>query len=275
VADDAFASFERKWLDANPEQSAVLVFLGPDERRRAAAFGTLIHELTHTTFAVRETPVAAAKLSWWQHELTSAAEGRARHPISIELFGDARAQPIDSMQWVAMIDGAMVQLEHPSAGNFAELLDHYRRFYAPVATVENALNNVSVNPVNAIANLWTCSHVLSALASGSPVAEHFSLPLDAFAKRGISRAAAEQGEHRTEILRDFIADVRTTLDTSLAQAPHAAIGRRVRARADLQIATDAMRSSDPAAALALRARHPRLRHVWWAWREARAARRHT
>ena len=104
MADDAFASFERKWLDANPEQAAVLVFLRADERRRAAAFGTLIHELTQTTFAVRETQVAAAKLAWWEQELHSASGGRARHPITIELFADDRVRTIRLAHAAIVVD---------------------------------------------------------------------------------------------------------------------------------------------------------------------------
>ena len=99
----AFASFERKWLDANPEQAAVLVFLRPAQRRSASAFGSLIHELTQTVFGVREAQVAGAKLGWWQQELTGAAAGNPRHPISRELFGD-RPRGGDRFRFMARVD---------------------------------------------------------------------------------------------------------------------------------------------------------------------------
>jgi phytoene/squalene synthetase len=269
MADDAFASFERKWLDANPEQAAVLVFLGTDERRRASAFGALIHELAHTTFAVRETQIAAAKLSWWQQELRSAAGGNPRHPISIELFGDARVRAVDAKRWIAIADGALSQLDESSAGDFPQLLNQFGRFYVPVAAVENELIGARTAPAERVADLWMCSHFMSALASGSPLAEHFSLPLDVFARHGVARAAAGQGEKHKAILRDFIGNVRTTLEAAFAASPDASIGRRIRARSDLKLATTAMKSDNPADALSQRSQKPTPRQVWWAWREAR------
>ena len=269
MVDDAFASFERKWLDANPEQSAVLVFLDAEARRRASAFGTLIHELVQTTFAIRETQIAAAKLSWWRQELHSAASGNPRHPISIELFADDRVRALDDMRWTAIVDGALSQLDESSAGDFRQILDRYGRFYAAVAAVENDLNGASGDDG---AELWFCAHFLTALAPGSPLAEHFSLPLDAYARRGVSRADAEQGGQRAEILREFIGDIRSTLQSSI-ETSRASIGRRVRARSDLKLAKAAMRSSDPALVLGQRSQKPTPREVWWAWREARAARR--
>jgi phytoene synthase len=275
MADDAFASFERKWLDANPEQAAVLVFLDADERRRTSAFGVLVHELAQSAFAIRETQVAAAKLSWWRQELHAAASGHARHPVSIELFADARASAIGSARWIAVVDGALSQLEESSAGDFDELLRQHGRFYGPVADVENELTDAGATQVQRVSELWTCAHLLSALASGSPHAEHFALPLDLFARRGLARAAAEQGEQRVAILRDFIGDIRTRLHTAFAESPHASIDRRVRARSDLKLAARALQANDPIEALSRRGQRPTPRQVWWAWREARASRRRT
>jgi phytoene synthase len=272
MADDAFASFERKWLDANPEQAAVLVFLDADERRRASAFGALIHELVQTTFAIRETQVAAAKLSWWRHELDA---GNPRHPISIALFSDERVRAIDPAVWLALLDGALSQLDESSAGDLRQLRDRFGRFYVPVAAAENAITGAGPESITRVADLWMHAHFLSALASGSPLAEHFSLPLEFFARRGIARAAAEHGEHRIAILRDFIGDLRTTLATALAKASGASIGRRVRARSDLKLAQAALRSVDPAQTLSQRSQKPTPSQVWWAWREARGARRRT
>lgn len=275
MADGAFASFERKWLDANPEQGAVLIFLDADERRRASAFGALVHELVQTAFAIREPQVAAAKLSWWQQELRGAAAGNPRHPVSIQLFADARARETDAMLWIAMVDGAMSQLDESSAGDFKQLLDRFGRFYVPVAAVENQLMRTGAASVERVAELWMCSHFLSALPSGSPLSEHFSLPLDVFARRGIARAAAEHGQQRAEILRDFIGEVRATLHSALAQSPNASIGRRVRARSDSRLAEAAVKSNNPAEALSQHSQKPTPKQVWWAWREARAARRRT
>ena len=120
-----------------------------------------------------------------------------------------------------------------------------------------------------------CSHFLSALAGGSSLAEHFSLPLDVFARRGLTRTAAEQGKQHIDILHDFIGSLRSTLHKALAETPGASIGRRVRARSDLALATVALRSGDPVATLSQRSQRPTFKQVWWAWREARAIPRRT
>ena len=43
------------------------------------------------------------------------------------------------MQWMELVNGALSQLDESSAGDFAQLLNRYGRFYAPVASLENAL----------------------------------------------------------------------------------------------------------------------------------------
>ena len=87
-SDQAFASFEQKWLVANPEQVMVGLFIAPSVRLRAVAFGCLVHELSVAADEIHETEVAAAKLAWWAQELEVAATGHARHPITHALFDD-------------------------------------------------------------------------------------------------------------------------------------------------------------------------------------------
>src|SRR5512143_3336331 len=99
----AFASFEQKWLEANPEQATVAVFLDPAERRRAAAFGSFVHEIEQAAFGLREGQVAAVKLNWWRQELGAATAGTSRHPIAREPFDDQRAQVIDTSLWSSLI----------------------------------------------------------------------------------------------------------------------------------------------------------------------------
>jgi hypothetical protein len=128
--------------------------------------------------------------------------------------------------------------------------------------------------IDAVSTLWSCSHFLSAVTSESALAEHFALPLDLFARHGTTRGA-EQGVQYQDVLCDFVGEVRDTLEAVLKEAPRASIGRRVRARSDRDLATKALRSGNPTDRLAQRSARPTLRHVWWAWREARITLPHT
>ena len=188
MADGAFASFERKWLDANPEQAAVLLFLDAAKRPRVSAFGTLIHELSQTAFGVREAGVAAAKLEWWRQELAAASAGNARHPITRELFTDERARSVDGNAWRELADGALAQLDTPPPATMDDAMTHLSAFYAPVAAIDTYLDGT--HDVAGVAALWILSHQVQSLAAGAVAREHSPLPLDLLARHRVSRADA-------------------------------------------------------------------------------------
>jgi phytoene synthase len=266
-ADAAFATFERKWLEANPEQGTVAVFLAPDERRRASAFGSLVHELEQTTFGVREPQVAAVKLNWWRQELDSAAAGVARHPIARELFDDERVRSIDETYWSNLINGTLAQLDGEVASTLDDSISTLAAFYRPVASLEAALAAEESAPSDASARLWISAHLL--LSAAQPGHDR-AIPLDLLARHGLSRPAlAEPSPARSALLRDYLGLVEDEIDSALAQAPRASLGRRVRARLDRELAAKARAAADPSALLA---RHPgprRWRSLWLSWREAR------
>jgi phytoene synthase len=268
---NAFASFERKWLDANPEQNAVLVFLPPAQRGIASAYGSLIRELAQTAFSVRETQVAAAKLGWWQQELIGAAVGNPRHPISRELFRDGRADVIDAGLWRALTDGAIAQLDVSPPATFEDLLASLLDFFGPVAAIEDRLAEKGAPQSDAIAQLWACSHLVRLVENVSSSADHVMLPLDLLARDGVSRAEMlEPSATRTAVLHDFVATIRDTIEKNQRLATGASLGTRVRARIDRWLADHAIRADDPAKYLSRHARNLRWRSLWWAWREARS-----
>ena len=265
--DAAFASFERKWLDANPEQATVAVFLAPGERRRASAFGSLVHELEQTTFGLREPQVAAAKLNWWRQELTSATAARPRHPIARELFDDERTRSINPTHWSNLVDGALAQLDSTAASALDDSISTLAAFYRPVAFLEAAVSAQENTRTEADARLWISAHLLHSAARPG---HDRAIPLDLLARHGLARSAlAEPSPARTALLRDYLGLVRDEIDAALAQAPQASLGRRVRARLDRELAARASAAADPSALLA---RHPaprRWRSLWLSWREAR------
>jgi 15-cis-phytoene synthase len=266
-ADAAFASFERKWLEANPEQATVAVFLAPDQRRRASAFGSLVHEIGQTTFGVREPQVAAVKLNWWRHELIAAAAGTPRHPIARELFDDERARSIADSFWSSLIDGALAQLDRGAASALDDSISALAAFYRPVASLEAALAAEETARSDANARLWISAHLLR---SAAQPAQDRAVPLDLLARHGLARSAlAEPNPGRSALLRDYLGLVQAEIDSALAQASRASLGRRVRARLDRELVAKARAAADPSAILADHPGPRRWRSLWLSWREAR------
>ena len=266
----AFASFEQKWLAAYPEHAAIAVFLAPAERSRTSAFGCLVHELEQAAFGLRDPQVVAAKLAWWRQELIGAAAGNPRHPISAVLFADPRAQAVDAKSWSSLTEGASAMLEQHSAANIDGLLDNYAPLYTAVARVESALFDEDPAQHDAVATLWTISHVLHALPTVAETDQGLRLPLDLLARHGLTRVAlAQPGEGRTAALREYLDALSERASAALSQAADVTLARCVRARLDLVALGHARRAADPLQWLSLHPHAGRWASLWLSWNEAR------
>ena len=272
VQHGAFASFEEKWLAANPEQATVALFLAPAARLRASAFGCLIHELEQAAFGLREPQVAEAKIQWWRQELLAASGGKPRHPISAVLFADPQAAKVDAPDWMALCDGAIAMRHVGAASDLESLLSDYSALYAPVARIEAALFDAPVAATTAMARLWAISHLLLALrhlVADAP--ERLPVPLDLLARHELTRAElAEATPQRAGLVRDFLDWLATALQSALAETPCAPLARRVRARLDLALMQNALSADDPLSAAITLPGAARWKALWWSWREARA-----
>jgi len=266
MSDDAFASFEAKWLAANPEQGIVAVFLTPELRLRAAAFGALVHELQQAAFAASDPQVSVVKLDWWAQELIAAAKGNYRHPITRALFEHEPARRIDPTLWQALVAGAFAQIEPAPASTQADTIRALAAFYEPVARVESALLADAESAGAEASALWIGSHRLREAAQ--PARER-AVSLELLARHNLSRAQlAEPGEKRSGLLRDLLQGLRGDIEAALLSAPKASPGRRVRSLLDLDCIASAVRAADPAVAIGQWA-PSRWRSLRFAWREAR------
>ena len=270
---EAFASFEEKWLAAQPEQRVVAVFLSAAQRRRANAFGSLVHELTQTAFHVHETQVAAAKLAWWREELENAGLGKTRHPITQELFADEVAREADPALWPALADGALEQLDRPGAGTLSALIEQLEPFFSAVARAEQALLCEESGNVEANAALWTFSHLLHDLPRLAQGDAHLALPLGLLARHAITRADLAQATPRRNMLvKDFLDELNLEINGALGVASMRSLPLRVRTRLDRARIAKALRVTDPLAYLHAHAHPGRWSTLWAVWREARAVR---
>jgi phytoene synthase len=268
----AFASFEEKWLAANPEQATVALFQSSDLRLRAAAFGCLIHELEQAAFGLREAHIAEVKIQWWRQELAAAASGAPRHPVSAVLFADPQAAKVGAAHWNELADGALAMLHVGAASDLRSLLSSLSALYTPVAQIEAALFDAPAVQVSAAATLWAISHLLLALRHLGDVPERLPVPLDLLARHELTRAAlAEPSPKRSELVRDFLGSLAHASGAALADVPSALVARRVRGRLDLDLMKLAQRADEPLRELMKQPGDARWKALWWSWREARAA----
>lgn len=273
-ASGTFASFEEKWLAANPENAVVAVFLPSTQRRFASAFGCLIHELSQAAFHIREPQVAATKLAWWKQELADAAFGKPTHPITQTLFDCAGVRESDPALWPALADGALAQLDAPGAGTLAAMIEQLDPFFGAVARAENALFCAGESNVEADAALWTLSHLLRALPHLRGDDTHLPLPLGLLARHELTRAElAYESPQRNMLIKDFLDELVLEGNGALGVSAVRSLPLRVRTALDRRRIASALRAIDPLRWLSTHPRPGRWRALWTAWHEARAARR--
>lgn len=268
--DQAFASFEQKWLAANPEQAMVGLFLPPAARLRARAFGCLVFELDAAAYAIREHEVAAAKLAWWAQELEVAATGHARHPITHALFDDV-ARAADRSLWPALAVGAFKQIEAAAAASLDELIAQREPFCLAIADAESALFLGGSANIDANAALRTLSSLLHALPGVASAEERLPVPLDLLARHGLTRAdLANATPARDALVKDQLAALQFETRGAQGVASVRTLAQRVRVRADLALIDAALRAPDSLALLSAGSRVGALRNLYRTWSEARA-----
>lgn len=269
---EGFAEFEQKWLEAHPENRLVAIFLAPAQRRRANAFGALVHALSLATFHLHEPQIAAAKLGWWQQELADAALGKARHPVTQQLFADEIARESDPALWPALAEGALAQLDQPGAGTLAALIEQFDPFYSAVARAESALLLEDAGSIEANAALWTFSHLLHELPLLATDAGRLPLPLSLLARHGLARSElARPTPARSRLLKDFLDELVLEINGALGVASARTLALRTRVSLDRRLIDGALKTADPLPYLTANARAGYWPSLWAAWREARAA----
>jgi len=262
----AFASFEQKWLAAHPEYAAASVFLPPERRHAANAFGCLVHELDEAAVHVHDVQVASAKLGWWRGELISAAQGRASHPITLELF---RAPPPEATRhlWPELADASLARLSAPPAATLADLLGQHADFHRSVVRADASLSARTAEAADRDAVLWTISHLLRELPRIERDGESLPVPLDLLARHGLTRTGLRSpGARRTALIRDYL----EALAGAMPRDRGANLHQRIRSRLDAALIAGAREADEPLRHLLEHSQPGRWRSVWTAWREARA-----
>lgn len=136
---DAFASFQAKWRQHQPEMELVEPFCPPAERPLLNAWGTLLNELFDTLFTASDPAVLRTTLGWWSEDL-AAGPGGSRHPVARALFGAPEAAGRPAGDWRQLAGAATVLGVALHAGSDAPAEDHgVRGLAAAIAELEASL----------------------------------------------------------------------------------------------------------------------------------------
>ncbi len=266
--DDAFASFEAKWIAARPEFGIGLRFLPVALRAPRSAFACIGFEIENAAFRITEPEVATGKLQWWLDELVALGNRQGRHPLTAALAAAPAPGHVPDAIWQALIDAALAQREGTAPSTLAALLEDLERFHRPLAEAGRCLFGDA--EVAALASARALSRALrdvlalpDVLAGG-----RLAIPLDVLARHRLARGdLAGSGAARSDAVREHlvalaarmaeIAPVRLpVLDAAAVQAD------RWRCR-------QAARAVDPLARSAEILQRVPISTAWQAWRCAR------
>ncbi|MEO7323791.1 MAG: squalene/phytoene synthase family protein [Dokdonella sp.] len=275
------ASFEAKWAAVHPEFGLALKFVAEHERGAQSAFASLVYELEHAAFGIREAQPAAMKLQWWGEEFARCARHEARHPLTQALSDHPGFAQIPLAQWYAVIGGALAQRDPEPAAEGQDLLDQYAQFHAPLGAIDAQLfggdATTIVGALSLARALRETAALLDTLRDGK-----LPLPLDLLARHRLARgdlaeASAARNQALSEWFRRLAGEMLGLLKlwTAVPGLKAARLGtlRSAMVAADSTRALHAARASDPL--MAINSALPRLSIsvVWAAWRAARRSRR--
>ena len=268
--------FIDKWLAVQPQQRVALVFVDGRRYPGHVALAALEQELLGAAYGIREPQVAVAKLNWWAEELSGAAAGGGRHPLTQVLFDDERAHAIASDLWLAPVLAAMAQLEQGTAADFPAQLDAAMPLHGALATLETAWwYGSEASPARA-ARVAILNHLLHALLRLEHDAERDCLPLPMarLARYGLSRTQLRtRGAARQQAVKAQLDDLLVSWKESAALAGPLSVFRALESRHGNRLAQRAALTGDALAVL--QAGQPRsgLATTLQAWQAARAWRR--
>ncbi|MCK9539441.1 squalene/phytoene synthase family protein [Dokdonella sp.] len=266
------ASFEAKWLEAQPELRVALGFVAAERRQAQTAFACLALELEHAALATHAHEPAAIKLQWWADELARAGNGGALHPLTAALGETLVRQSVPLSLWHATIGAALELRDCAPATDEATLLAALAPFYAALAEIEAALFGALDVAARARQRALARAVHDTALLGEAPEDGRLALPLDLLARHRLARGdLAADSPARRAALRDWLGRLAGAQEELLDRHARLGIPGAAALRAGYWRAQRAARAAEPLAALqAASARLP-FGATWAAWRAARRA----
>jgi len=87
------------------------LFLPPEKRRAMMALYAFCREVDDIADEIKDKEVAIPKLAFWGEEIERVFDGKARHPVGIELMWTIAQYPMmEQSQFTAMIEGMLMDV---------------------------------------------------------------------------------------------------------------------------------------------------------------------
>lgn len=270
MTDTAFDDYLSQWRTANPQCEVAWLFLRPAEQVCFGALAAMEREWLKAVRDIREPQVALVKLGWWREEMERAPTGATRHPLTLALFADPRAQRVPAALWLAPVDAAVVQLNQPPAADFDAQCAAALPLAQALAELETALwFGATAQPARA--GDVTLVGLLAAAARGlANEIDHgrSPLPMSLLARHGLTiDALGRVSDERRAAFRDYAAQLGQRLDDAGKLAGPLSLLRAAGCQRDRHGLRLAARATEPLDAL--RAPAPKLGNVLKMWRAAR------
>lgn len=268
----ALQSYVDKWLAVQPQQRLALVFVAPDKYPGHIALAALEQEWLSAAYGIREPHVAATKLNWWAEELSGAATGGGRHPLTRVLFDDERAHAMPQERWLAPVLAAMAQLEQGTAVDFSAQLAASSALHGALAELETTWWYGEGASSARAARVSTLSHLLFALRRLQDDAERDRLPLPMarLARFGLTRAGLRQhSEARDQAIKAQLQDLCAAWVEAMRLDGPLSVFRALDAGEGERLARKAARASEPLKALQKGAPDSGFMTTLRAWQAAR------
>lgn len=119
------------------------------------AFAT---ELAKISEAYREAAIAQQKLSWWHEEIKRLYQGEPTHPITKALAIHLKNYDLKEIEFLAMIEGAMLTISTQIFTSEASLRQHYQHTGGIIAQMKAKI--LTAKNINLTAEFTKCIHQL-------------------------------------------------------------------------------------------------------------------
>lgn len=175
-------------------------FLQSGQSDAVLALYALIHSICNIPYSPVDDTVKWAKLKWWSEELVKDADSPSLHPVLRVLEESGARAKISNAQLLALVSGALMQVDAIPDSDEAGLLERLSESVAPELEVELALAGAEIGSHNLdlLAAASGLHRLVSSFAPGE-CAQAERLPLNLLAEYGVSAAQLQQESRWDEI----------------------------------------------------------------------------